>query len=312
MDKDEYITIYVHHKESKMFWIETYINDIKVTKNKPNEWHNFISNPNNLLTIFRDQIINMVKYHKKNSISLNYVINLYNNCQILLLRYSLNSNKKQFNPILNAFCICTLYKKSIHINLIMARDGYGNLFIKNIQNMAKRTKFNKKYLTLDSLPEPLGFYLKTGFKFVTKKEIKKLMPDRPNIKMKTTKKISPNLEALNRTTQIRWNKNTKPSAISAANELFKYLEPSVFDNLNNWDGFVKKLYNKNKIFTYDKNIIMYKKISGIKQCTTNKWCKTKGKGKIATKGKTLAKTKGKIATKAKGKVKNKKIKFLIK
>ena len=132
----------------------------------------------------------MVKVHKKSSVSLNYVKHLYNNCQILLLRYSLNYTvSRNFNPVLNAFSICTLYTKSIHINLIMAKDGYGNLFIKNIQNIAKRKKFNKKYLTLDSLAEPLGFYLKTGFKFITKDKIKHLMPYRPNIKMITKKKI---------------------------------------------------------------------------------------------------------------------------
>ena len=54
--KDEYVTIYVFHKDIKMYWIDTYINDIKVTQKRPNDWHSYISNPIVLLNIFRDKI----------------------------------------------------------------------------------------------------------------------------------------------------------------------------------------------------------------------------------------------------------------
>ena len=52
----------------------------------------------------------------------------------------------------------------------------------NIKVIALRKEFHKNYITLDSLPEPLGFYLKSGFKFLTDKMKTHLMPNRKNIK----------------------------------------------------------------------------------------------------------------------------------
>ena len=145
----------------------------------------------------------------------------------------------------------------------MALPGLGNVFMKNIKTIALRDEFKKNYITLDSLPEPLGFYLKGGFKFLTNTMKTHLMPHRKNIKNFKSKTLWTPLKALNRKSKMRWNKNTKDSSIEAAKELLKFLPEKHKKKMDSWNGITNKLQNTSDgIFVYDEiTFIMFKKIT---------------------------------------------------
>lgn len=252
-----------------LYSIVNYMNNSEITRHYHGVSENqkqflmTLGTPDLLKKKFEEAIEKMVSGDKHNTLNIDYVMKLYKTSPIILVKYTLPNNGKQVKLKLDAFCLAHMMDDSIHIDIIMAAPGQGNVFMKNIKAIALRDEFSKNYITLDSLPEPLGFYLKSGFKFLTDKMKKELMPDRKNIKNFKSKKLWEPLKALNRKSGLRWNKNTKESSKEAAEELLKFLPNKYLKKMDSWNGITEQLENKSGgIFVYDKiTFIMFKKIT---------------------------------------------------